>query len=135
MKNNLVSRLKNGFYKTLLASASLGSLYCNKNPIEPVDEKPVITSSYLSPTSGMAPVSVTVRLTCSDDNSIRDYTLINGLQRITTTSPIDTTFALNETREITLKCSDSKGQEAVYGPINVQVKQPPIPVEQIALWN
>jgi len=133
MKNNLVSRLKNGFYKTLLASASLGSLYCNKNPIEPVDEKPVITSSYLSPTSGMAPVSVTVRLTCSDDNSIRDYTLINGLERITTTSPIDTTFALNETREITLKCSDSKGQEAVYGPINVDVTQPP--TEQIAFWN
>ena len=129
IKGNLVSKLRKGFY-TGLAAGGLTLSYlsgCKETPIEPEDKAPRITTSYLSPTSGIAPVSVTARLTCSDDNAIKDYTLINGLERVVTKNPVDTTFVLNDTRDITLKCSDSKGQEVVYGPRQIQVTQPPPP--------
>lgn len=125
-KNGLISKLKRGINMAFTAGAlGLVSLVgCDKNPGEP-DMPPRAVMSSILPTKGMAPLSVRAQYECSDDNGIREYKIIRGNETIySSANPIDKTLTFMENGNLKLNCTDTGGQTASYGPINIEVLQP-----------
>ncbi len=132
-KDNLINRVRKGFYTALAAGfLGAGAIYgCKDAPTEPiikppVDTPPRATTQSISPTSGMSPLEVRAQYTCTDDKGITEYRLTKGSRVFTKSSPIDTIVTFTETGTLGMSCKDARGQTASYGPMSINVTQPPV---------
>lgn len=134
----------------IFTQSSTSKAYCNDRlgaeaiagPIDvevtqpPVNNPPQATLT-VNPTSGVAPLEVRVQYACTDPDGIGDIVqsyLAVGSDTVTTTST-DATYTLNESKTVTGYCKDKAGEESTVGPIEVEVIQPPEPMDQIAFWR
>lgn len=123
MKNNLVSKLKNGIYTGLVGILALGSA-CSDGPTQPKTYNLPVNNFYVSPMSGVSPLPVTVQGGCIADAGVQSYkTMLDG-NVISTSYPIDTTITLSKNSALNSECVDKVGNVVSSGMRNVQVMQP-----------
>ncbi len=129
-----LSQKSNKLRRTFLTGLAAGVLIygCGRDsptepPIsQPVDTPPRATTQSISPTSGMSPLEVRARYTCTDDKGITEYRLTKGSRVFTKSNPIDTIVTFTETGTLGMSCKDAKGQTASYGPMSINVTRPPV---------
>ncbi len=139
MAKTNTERLRRGVSIGLTAGAlGLGALIgsaCGDNLTEPeIDKKPQSTIEYIWPPTGMAPHSVNVRYSCTDDKGIKEYALTKGSEVVYRgQNPIDTTLVFADAGDYGVKtdCIDTGNQTTSYSAM-IQVSQPPQPTRSFS---
>lgn len=116
---------KNMIY-ALMAAAALG---CSDGPTQPKTEPPPnhppVSSLYVSPLSGVAPLADTVRYSCTDqDNDLKVSELSSNGNVLSSRPSLDTVINLTQNASFGLMCKDQEGNVSSKGPVNVTVLQP-----------
>ena len=126
MKKSLLRGARSLIYAGLAATllgGPLGISGCNDTTR--VDTNPPTSDLYVSQALGIAPLSETVRASCTDpEGNLNSYNLTMNGNVLTTTNPIDTTFNLTQNASFNLECKDKAGNTSKKGPIDVTVFQP-----------
>ena len=100
-KSNLMNKVKGRIYAGLtvgaLSFSSIIGYGCGDGPTRPKINYPPVASLYVSPDSGIAPLTETIRASCTDqDNDLSTSELSMNGNVISTKSSLDTIINLTQ---------------------------------------